>query len=148
MWQLFRQMRSQRFTAQGILQAWQLWVRFSQAHRLHKQRSQTRSKVRKAELLQEAQTAAARGNSHAMWQVVKKLAPKSKSKKVQLYKNGHIMHPEAELDWIVSAFGERYGTSLAKIPPNLDRQHPPILLEVAQVRETILQTPLRTLCPR
>ena len=147
MWQLFRQMRSQRFTAQGILQAWQLWVRFSQAHRLHKQRSQTRSKVRRAELLQEAQTAAARGNSHAMWQVVKKLAPKSKSKKVQLYKNGHIMHPDAELDWIASAFGERYGTSFAQAPPNLVRQHPPVLLEVKQVREILLQTPLRKAVP-
>ena len=39
MWGIFRSMRAQPFTAQGIFRAWQLWARFSQAHREHKARA-------------------------------------------------------------------------------------------------------------
>ena len=47
MWAIFRQMKAQRRTAKGMLTAWQLWVRFQQAHRIHKQRSRRRTKDRR-----------------------------------------------------------------------------------------------------
>ena len=82
-----------------------------------------------------------------MWQVVKKLAPRNKTKKVQLYKHGQIMSPEAKLTWIAEAFGERCGTNFAKPPPDLIRRHQPIALEVAQVRGELQQMPLRKAVP-
>ena len=83
MWQLFRQMRSHRFTMQGVVQAWKLWVRFSRAHAIHKQRANARVKARRDDLLQQAQQAAATGNMCEIWGVVKRLAPKTRYKKVQ-----------------------------------------------------------------
>ena len=53
------------------------------------------------------------------------------------------MNPAAELAWIAEAFGESYGTSFAKPPPDLLRRHQPIVLEVAQVRGELQQMPLR-----
>ena len=147
MWQLFRQMRSLRFTMQGVVQAWRLWVRFSQAHRLHKQRAQSRAKVKRDELLLQAQAAAEAGDMHQVWKMVKVMAPKTKFRKVQLYQNGQIMAPEAELDWIARAFGDRYGSSHSMAPTSLQREHPPLHIDEAEVRSALRQIPARKAVP-
>ena len=50
MWAIFRQMKAQSRTAQGTLIAWGLWVRFQQAHGIHKQRSRRRNKEKRDDL--------------------------------------------------------------------------------------------------
>ena len=147
MWQLFRQMRSCKFHMQGVVQAWKLWVRFSQAHRIHKQRAINRAKVKRDDLLQQAQQAAEAGNVHQVWKVVKTMAPKTRFRKVQLYQNGQIMAPEAELDWIARAFGDRCGSSHSTTPPPLQRQHPPLHIDETEVRVALRQIPARKAVP-
>ena len=104
-------MRAQRRTAKGMLTAWQLWVRFQQAHRIHKQRSRRRTKDRRDELLVQAQQAADQGNTYGLWRIVKQLAPKAPRKRLQLHKEGNILSTSEELSWILEAYGERYGAN-------------------------------------
>ena len=147
MWQLFRQMRTQRFSMQGIMEAWKLWTRFAEAHRLHKQRANRRAKARRDELLAQAQDAATKGDLHQMWSVVKRLAPKTQFRRVQLHKHGLIMAPEAELDWIATAFGERYGAEHSALPGPLRRQHPPVQVLMTDVKAALQQLPARKAVP-
>ena len=147
MWQLFRQMRSYRFNMLGVVKAWKLWVQFSRAHAIHKQRANARAKAKRDELLQQAQQAAEHKNMHELWTVVKRLAPKCRFKKVQLHKHGVIMAPEAELDWIAQAFGERFGVHLAKEPPPLQRQHAPVQLAEQEVAAALHHIPVRKAVP-
>ncbi|CAE7485339.1 unnamed protein product, partial [Symbiodinium sp. CCMP2456] len=146
MWALFREMRSHSFTATGIMQAWKQWKDFSRLHREHKARSKARSKQRRHDLLTKAQTAANKGDMHQVWQVVKTLAPKTKPKPLQLYRQGHIMTPESELNWIAEAFGERYGAR--KQPQHKpDRQHDPFQVTTADVWHELDRLPLRKAVP-
>ena len=109
MWDIFRQMRQYRRTAQGIVSAWKVWVQFQQAHRIHKQKSKQRVKQKRDDLLEQAQISARDGNLFGMWKIVKQLAPKAPRKRLQLNKDGHMLSHEEELQWIVQAYGERYG---------------------------------------
>ncbi|CAE7193616.1 unnamed protein product [Symbiodinium sp. CCMP2592] len=147
LWALHRQMKAQKFTAKGIVEAWKLWAQFAKAHKIYKHRAKVRSKVRRDELLQQAQQAADRGNSHEMWSVIKRLAPKSRHKKVQLYKHGHLMTPTAELDWIAEAFGERFGAQFSSEPGALLRQHAPVQLQEDYVLEELQNIPVRKAVP-
>ena len=147
MWQLFRQMRAQKFSMQGIVAAWKTWVKFSQAHRIHKQRANGRAKARRDELLVQAQEAATKGDLYQMWSVVKRLAPKMKFKRVQPYQHGTIMAPEAEMDWIAQAFGERYGAEHSTSPGPLCRQHPPVQVLTEDVNTALKQLPARKAVP-
>ena len=106
MLEIFRQMRQCRRTAQGILDAWKHWAHFQQAHRIHKQRSKQRVKQKREDLLEQAQISARDGNLFGMWKIVKQMAPR---KRLQLNKDGHMLTPEEELQWIVQAYGDRYG---------------------------------------
>ncbi|CAE7740061.1 MCAT [Symbiodinium sp. CCMP2456] len=147
MWGLFRSMRAQPFTVQGVITAWQQWATFSCAHREHKARAKERSKARKRDLLNTAQQAAQRGGMHQVWKVVQTLAPKIKRKPLQLYKEGRIMAPEAELDWIIEAFGERYG---ARSPPCTKhiRTQPPVQVSAAEVWHHLERLPVRKAVPK
>ncbi|CAE7475779.1 unnamed protein product [Symbiodinium sp. CCMP2456] len=147
MWGLFRSMRSQKFTAQGVVTAWRLWAQFVQAHRAHKRKAKAKSKAYKQDLLDTAQQAARRGDMHQVWKVVHTLAPKVRRKPLQLYRDGHIMTPEAELDWIIEAFGERYG---ARAPPQTTRarQFPPVQVSEAEVWHQLEHLPVRKAVPR
>ena len=147
MWQLFRQMRSHKFTMHGVVQAWKLWVRFSRAHAIHKSRANARVKARRDDLLQKAQQAADTGNMYEIWGVVKQLAPRTRHKKAQLHKHGVIMAPEAELAWIAQAFGERFGEPFSAKPTALLRQHPPVQLEVQDVNQALRHIPARKAVP-
>ena len=109
MWALFRRMRSQPFRLAGIFQAWRCWADFQRAHALHMNRSRQRSKQRKLDILDSAQQAANEGNAYKVWQAVKKLVPKVPRKQLQLHKHGTMMTFREELDWIVEAYGRRYG---------------------------------------
>ena len=109
MWALFRRMRSQPFRMSGIFQAWRCWADFQRAHALHKDRSRQRSKQRKTDILDSAQQAATEGNAYKVWQAVKKLVPKAPRKQLQLHRHGTMMTFREELDWIVEAYGRRYG---------------------------------------
>ena len=136
MWQLFRDMRSHQFTAQGLFTAWQQWTQFSRAHREHKQRAKARSKAGKLELLEQAHTAATQGDMHGVWKVVKTLAPKTKRRQLQLYKEGHIMSPTDEMKWIIQAFGERYGAREHNASSRL-REHPPVQITEAEIHRQL-----------
>ncbi|CAE7679495.1 unnamed protein product [Symbiodinium microadriaticum] len=109
MWALFRRMRDQQFSMAGVIQAWRCWVDFQRAHTLHKQRSRQRSKQRKTDIIDAAQQAANEGNAYKVWQAVQKLVPKAPRKQLQLHKNGAMMTFREELDWILEAYGKRYG---------------------------------------
>ena len=109
MWALFRRMRNQPFRMAGIIQAWRCWVDFQRAHALHKDRSRQRSKQRKLDILETAQQASNEGNAYKVWQAVKKLVPKAPRKQLQLHRHGAMMTFREELDWIVEAYGNRYG---------------------------------------
>ena len=56
--------------------------------------------------------------------MVKALAPKSERNQLQLRKDGHIMTPEAELNWIVDEFGTRYGARDEPLPGKIREQLP------------------------
>ncbi|CAE7805071.1 unnamed protein product, partial [Symbiodinium sp. CCMP2592] len=146
MWATFRTMRSHTFTATGIVTAWRQWATFSKAHREHKQRAKAKSKERKYDLLRTAQEAAQQGNMHKVWQVVKTLAPKSKRKQLQLHKDGHIMTPQAELDWIIEEFGSRYG---ARPMPSIGktREHPPLQIQAFELWHQLDHLPVRKAVP-
>ena len=146
MWALFRTMRTHSFTVHGVVQAWKQWAKFQHAHREHKARSKQRSKSRKHDLLTQAQTAAEQGDMHQVWQVVKTLAPKSRRKPLQLYRNGHMMTPENELDWIVEAFGDRYGARPPQVQNNI-RQQQPVRIEVADLWHQLESLNLRKAVP-
>ncbi|CAE7686084.1 unnamed protein product [Symbiodinium sp. CCMP2456] len=107
----------------------------------------SRQELHDKDLLDTAQLAAQRGDVHQVWKVVRTLAPKVKRKPLQLYRNGHIMAPEAELDWIIEAFGERYG---AREPPNTTsiRKHQPVQVSVAEVWYQLEHLPVRKAVPR
>ncbi|CAE7223016.1 unnamed protein product [Symbiodinium sp. CCMP2456] len=133
--------------AVSVVTAWRLWAQFVQAHRAHKQKAKAKSKAYKQELLDTAQQAARRGDMHQVWKVVHSLAPKVRRKPLQLYRDGHIMTPEAELDWIIEAFGARYG---ARTPPQTtrSRQYPPVQVSVAEVWHQLEHLSVRKAVPR
>ena len=129
-----------RLTAQGVFDAWKDWAHFTRAHRLHKERSLARSKLRRDELLDQAQQAAQLGDMRKTWTTVKALAPKSKPKR--LHKDGRMLSPTAELQ----AFGEKFGSSFAGPITFHAREHPPFrckrsrfkkLLGALQVRKAV-----------
>ncbi|CAE7334859.1 unnamed protein product, partial [Symbiodinium microadriaticum] len=110
LWSLFRNMRAHRYSLAGIFTAWRQWAEFSSAQRIYKARAKQRSKQRKTDLLCQAQQAADKGNAHELWKTVILLAPKAPRKRLQLHKNGHMITPEEELEWILEAYGERCAT--------------------------------------
>ncbi|CAE7725838.1 unnamed protein product, partial [Symbiodinium sp. KB8] len=95
----------------------------------------------------QAQDAATKGDLYQMWSVVKRLAPKTKFRRVQLHKHGNIMAPEAELDWIAQAFGERYGAAHSVSPGPMCRQHPPVQVLMTDVKAALQQLPARKAVP-
>ena len=103
-----------RRTAQGIVSAWKVWVQFQKAHRIHKQRSKQRTKQKRDDLLEQAQQSARAGNLCGLWKVVKQLAPKAPRRRLQLHKDGQILSPDEELQWIVQAYGDRYGVRIVR----------------------------------
>ena len=118
-WRLFRLMRTQRFTADGILTAWRTWTQYMQAYRIHKQRSKARSKQRKHDLLAQAQLAASKQDARELYKVIKQLAPRAPRKRLQLYKNGHMIPIEEEMAWILQAYGDRYGETAENVEIHL-----------------------------
>ncbi|CAE7251454.1 unnamed protein product, partial [Symbiodinium sp. CCMP2456] len=147
MWALFRDMRSQAFTAAGVFNAWRQWARFTQAHKVHKSRSRAKSKAWRQDLLLQAQQAANSGNMHQVWTVVKALAPKTKRKTLQLYRNGHIMAPEAELNWIISEFGDRYGARQAPQAAGKPREQHPVQISASALQFELDHLPVRKAVP-
>ncbi|CAE6969563.1 unnamed protein product, partial [Symbiodinium sp. CCMP2456] len=119
MWGMFRQMRQQRRTMQGIVTAWRIWQQFQQAHRIHKHRSRQRLKQRRDDLIQQAHDSAVTGNLFGLWRVVKQLAPKAPRKRLQLHRDNRIISTEEELQWILDSYGERYGADASIEPPDI-----------------------------
>ncbi|CAE7728748.1 unnamed protein product [Symbiodinium sp. CCMP2592] len=109
MWQKFRAMRANRFSMAGIVPAWRQWAEIQQAHALHKARSKQRSKQKRLDIVQSAQQAADEGNAYKVWQAVRRLVPRAPKKQLQLHKDGKILSFDEELQWIVTAYGDRFG---------------------------------------
>ncbi|CAE7040662.1 MCAT [Symbiodinium sp. CCMP2592] len=143
LWALHRQMKAQKFTAKGIMEAWKLWAQFAKAHKIYKQRAKARSKVKRDELLQQAQQ---KLQTKAI-PMTCGVAPRSRHKKVQLYKHGHLMTCTAELDWIAEAFGDRFGAQFSSAPGALLRQRAPVQLQADHVLEELLNIPVRKAVP-
>ena len=147
MWALFRAMRSHPFTAAGVLTAWKQWTQFTRAHREHKHRAKQRSKDKKYDLLNEAQLAAQAGDMHKVWTVVKSLAPKTKRKTLQLHRQGRIMSPEAELDWNIEVFGDRYGAKSEPTASGRPREQVPVSISAEAIWLQLEHLPVRKAVP-
>ncbi len=109
----FRLMQIQRFSAEGVMTAWRTWTKYTQAHRIHKLRSKERSKQRKQDLLQQAQLAASKHDARELYKVIKQLAPRTPRKRLQLYRNGHMIPIETR--W--PGFSRLTETGMARPPP-------------------------------
>ena len=83
---------------------------------------------------------------HNVWKVVKTLAPKAKRKQLQLYKAGHIMSPADEMQWIIQAFGERYGAR-AHAASSKPREHSPVQVTEEEVHYQLALLPVRKAVP-
>ena len=76
----------------------------------------------------QAQQAADQGNTYGLWRVVKQLAPKAPRKRLQLHRDGRILSTSEELEWILEAYGERYGANTAATIAVQDGQAAPCAL--------------------
>ncbi|CAE7350820.1 MCAT [Symbiodinium microadriaticum] len=79
--------------------------------------------------------------------VFEALAPKTKPRKLQLHKDGRMLTPQAELQWITEAFGERYGSSFAKVTPFPQREHPPFQAPSELVQAQLAKLQVRKAVP-
>ena len=82
-----------------------------------------------------------------MWKIVSLLAPKTKKRKLQLHKNGMIMTPEAELDWIASDFGGRYGVGICSTR-NAQQEVISLQSTAEEITTAINTIPVRKAVPR
>ena len=84
---------------------------------------------------------------HRVWATVKALAPKSKPKRLQLHKDGRMLSPTAELQWIVEEFGKRYGSSFSSPAEFPVREHPPVQVQETQVQALLGELQVRKAVP-
>ena len=111
MWALFRRMRSFRGTRHGIFHAWRCWCMFSQLHKEHSKYCKILRKQRITDALEEAEQAAKRHDTWALYRIVRRLAPKVPSKKFQIQQKGKMLSPQEELQTMVQYYEELYADS-------------------------------------
>ena len=111
MWALFRRMRSFRGTRHGIFHAWRCWCMFSQLHKEHSKYCKILRKQRITDALEEAEQAAQRHDTWALYRIVRRLAPKVPSKKFQIQQKGKLLSPQEELQTMVKYYEELYAVS-------------------------------------
>ena len=108
MWHTFRLMRQNARDGQGIYKAWRQWAAFMKQRKMHKQRSRKRRKQRLLDMLTQAQAAAGKRDMRGVYEIVRRLAPKTPHCVLQLRKDGFMLTPQEELNWMLQFFGERF----------------------------------------
>ena len=147
MWKLFRQMRKQDRSIRGMWNAWKAWARFHRAYKAHKKRCQALKKAWRMDALQRVEEAAHRGDSYAVHKIVRQLAPKVARVTMQLRRDGQMLNPKQELEWLCEFFTDRFRSQEA---PTSD-QHTlsqPFSVSLESVERAISLIPLRKSVPR
>ena len=147
MWKLFRQMRKQDRSIRGMWNAWKAWARFHRAYKAHKKRCQALKKAWRMDALQRVEEAAHRGDSYAVHKIVRQLAPKVARVSMQLRRDGQMLNPKQELEWLCEFFTDRFRSQEA---PTSD-QHTlsqPFSVSLESVERAISLIPLRKSVPR
>ncbi|CAE7307540.1 Pol, partial [Symbiodinium sp. CCMP2456] len=83
--------------AQALFRCWRHSVHFLKMHRLAKQQGRDLRKARKHSILEEADAAIRQGQSRLFYQLIDKLAPKSRFRKFQMSQGGRVLTPAEEL---------------------------------------------------
>lgn len=84
-------------TAQNVFKAWRHWAKFAMLNRQSKQHAKQVRRNRFAEVIQQAQQAAHRHDSHMLFSLINKFAPKQSRRKMQLRNaQGHLASPIEE----------------------------------------------------
>ena len=86
--------------AKSLFDAWRHWSSFQAIHRTMQKRSRTHRRQKLGELLMSAEAAASARRSTELYQVVRKLAPKSVRRSWQFREQGKLMSPQAEVQLI------------------------------------------------
>ena len=85
-------------TMQAMFQAWKHLQQFMTLQRTIQKRGKFRRRQQYQEQVQQAEQAAKRGDQHALYKIIRKLAPKQSYKRVQLRGSlGQLLDPAAEL---------------------------------------------------
>ena len=127
-------MRTHAKDRRGMFQAWRQWAKFMLMHREHKKKARTLQKQRVADLLLlQARIAADKHDTHGTYKVVRMLAPKLPRKSLQLRKDGLMMTPTEELQWMLQVFGERFAADSDQPKSRFLQQ--PLCLQPAQLQQ-------------
>ena len=138
-----RRMRSFRGTRHGIFHAWRCWCMFSQLHKEHSKYCKILRKQRITDALEEAEQAAQRHDTWALYRIVRRLAPKVPSKKFQIQQKGKLLSPQEELQTMVTYYEELYAdsqVSTTKYSGTLSEDFP---VTVQELLYYLQQIPLR-----
>ena len=84
---------------------------FSQLHKEHSKYCKILRKQRITDALEEAEQAAQRHDTWALYRIVRRLAPKVPSKKFQIQQKGKLLSPQEELQTMVKYYEELYAVS-------------------------------------
>ena len=147
MWHTFRLMRQNTRDGKGIFKAWRQWTAFMKQHKMHKQRSRKHRKQRLLDMLSQAQAAAEKHDTHGVYKIVRRLAPKTPHRVLQLRKDGFMLTPQEELNWMLRFFGERFGENQDSIQPSRFLSQP-FLLDAEQLRQQLEKIPVHKAVPK
>ena len=147
MWHTFRLMRQNNRDGKGIFKAWRQWTAFMKQHKTHKQRSRRHRKQKLLDMLIQAQAAADKHDMHSVYKIVRQLAPKTPHRVLQLRKEGFMLTPQEELNWMLQFFGERFGESQDCMPPSRFLSQP-FLLDAEQLQCQLAKIPVHKAVPK
>ena len=121
-WQHRREfLRLTRPTARNLFQAWRHWTKFVLLNKQSKQHAKQLRKIKFAEVIQQAQNAAHRHDSHTLFSIINKHAPKQSRRKMQLRNaQGHLASPIEE-----TALLKRFIMDTWEGPPTFPTDVPP-----------------------
>ena len=122
-WQLYRSMRRPGpRTLGGLLQQWRQLVLFRQASRALRQQSRQLKREFYQEQISAAERADSQGDQRALFQIVKRLGPRSgRCASRLLTKDGHPMTSQQQLEAIVSFSTQAFASKAdAELPPPLE----------------------------
>ena len=120
MWRHYRRMRRSSAASRGqhgrlrmMMQAWRHRASFLKMHRLVQKNSRQQRRIRLAQLLQEADAHSRSGCSQALFDLVRKVAPKHARKRAQLRsRDGKLLTPAEEAKALQEFWKSVNGSSL------------------------------------
>ena len=141
MWQLFRIMRQQANTLQGIFQAWRCWAKFSKQHGEYRARARLLRRNARLQLLQDAREAAGRGDTWSLYKIVRRIAPKAPPRKFQVQPKGKLLTVAEEHDALVAYYSALYDTENRAVTQRNITE--PVDISMSDVESAINSIPLR-----